>query len=64
MPEHFMVLIHVIAAIILIGPVMVATSQFPKAAQAAHNGDQELLHPHRHIADGDWVGNPLLRDRP
>ncbi|ACR18053.1 MULTISPECIES: hypothetical protein [Corynebacterium] len=40
MPEHFMVLIHVIAAIILIGPVMVATSQFPKAAQAAHNGDE------------------------
>ena len=40
MPENFIVIIHVIAAIVLIGPVMIATSQFPKAAHAAHKGDE------------------------
>ncbi|MBV7295083.1 DUF2269 domain-containing protein [Corynebacterium sp. TAE3-ERU12] len=34
---------HVVAAILLIGPVTVATSIFPRTAAAAHAGDQGTL---------------------
>ena len=39
----FLTFLHVAAAIILIGPVMVATSAFPKAATTAQNGGEEAV---------------------
>ena len=39
----FLIFLHVAAAIILIGPVMVATSAFPGAAAKAQAGGEETL---------------------
>ena len=39
----FLIFLHVAAAIILIGPVMVATSAFPKAASEANTGDAQAI---------------------
>ena len=39
----FLIFLHVAAAIILIGPVMVATSAFPKAATQANTGDAQAI---------------------
>lgn len=38
-----MLFLHVAAAVLLIGPVTVAVSAFPKAAKAAHSGSEEAV---------------------
>ncbi len=37
--DQILLIAHVVAAILLLGPVAVATSMFPKLALAAHNGE-------------------------
>lgn len=43
MTTNFVLIAHVIAAILLLGPVTVAISMFPKVALAAKNGQTENL---------------------
>lgn len=38
---NIVLIAHVVAAILLIGPVTVSTSMFPRVALAAHNGDAD-----------------------
>ena len=39
----FLLFLHVAAAVLLIGPVTVAVSAFPKAAQKAESGSEEAV---------------------